>query len=338
MNIFKILSSNDGTIKEPNISSFLAYLLDPNEDHGFSDLLLKSIIKDFVLSNDSYFSKLNKDKLSDYRIEINPEYQVFLDKKRRDIDIVIEIYNKANELLYTLCIENKITDNSINKGDNQLQDEFEGLKIKYQEDELDAEIYFIFLTLEESKKSEEEFNAFKYERKIHLFWKGENSIQKKILSILELERSGEIDPIPEDSMFLLKSFLAFIKTNFKSSAEEKNEKYERNSYGDKTVLEYFQDFAKSMDETTDYKVDAVKKSIADTIKNTCGNEVRKNTLGCHMYATIVNEKLRINYAVTENNLDRKNLFYYPDLSDKSIIRKYKDGMDNIEVFFKSKDN
>jgi len=35
MNIFRILSSNDGSINEPNVSSFLAYLLDPNEDHGF---------------------------------------------------------------------------------------------------------------------------------------------------------------------------------------------------------------------------------------------------------------------------------------------------------------
>ena len=41
MNIFRILSSNDGAIKEPNVSSFLAYLLNPNEDHGISGMLLK---------------------------------------------------------------------------------------------------------------------------------------------------------------------------------------------------------------------------------------------------------------------------------------------------------
>jgi len=29
MNIFRILSSNDGSINEPNVSSFLAYLLNP---------------------------------------------------------------------------------------------------------------------------------------------------------------------------------------------------------------------------------------------------------------------------------------------------------------------
>ena len=51
MNIFKILSLYDGSIKEPNISSFLAYLLDLNEDHGLSDLLLKNIILDFQNQN-----------------------------------------------------------------------------------------------------------------------------------------------------------------------------------------------------------------------------------------------------------------------------------------------
>lgn len=40
MNIFRILSSNDGSINEPNVSSFLAYLLDPSEDHGISNLFL----------------------------------------------------------------------------------------------------------------------------------------------------------------------------------------------------------------------------------------------------------------------------------------------------------
>lgn len=58
MNIFKILSSYDGSIKEPNISSFLAYLLDLNEDHGLSDLLLKSIIIDFKNQNSAFFDRI----------------------------------------------------------------------------------------------------------------------------------------------------------------------------------------------------------------------------------------------------------------------------------------
>lgn len=33
MNIFKILASGHGSISETNISAFLGYLLNPNEDH-----------------------------------------------------------------------------------------------------------------------------------------------------------------------------------------------------------------------------------------------------------------------------------------------------------------
>ena len=116
MNIFKILSSYDGSIKEPNISSFLAYLLDLNEDHGISDLLLRSIISDFQNINPSFFNKIKTNNLSQFDITINPEYSVFLNNRRRDIDIVIEIYNdNKEEPLYSICLENKITDCSIQK-------------------------------------------------------------------------------------------------------------------------------------------------------------------------------------------------------------------------------
>lgn len=46
MKIFRILSSNGGSINEPNVSSFLAYLLDPGEDHGISSLLFQELLND----------------------------------------------------------------------------------------------------------------------------------------------------------------------------------------------------------------------------------------------------------------------------------------------------
>ena len=71
MNIFKILSSYDGSIKEPNISSFLAYLLDFNEDHGLSDLLLKSILLDFKEVNQNFFHKIKLADLTQSDVTIN---------------------------------------------------------------------------------------------------------------------------------------------------------------------------------------------------------------------------------------------------------------------------
>ena len=48
MNIFKILSSGDGTIKEPNLSAFLAYLLNPKADHGLGSSFLQKVLKPFM--------------------------------------------------------------------------------------------------------------------------------------------------------------------------------------------------------------------------------------------------------------------------------------------------
>ncbi|PJD98443.1 MAG: hypothetical protein CK427_17090, partial [Leptospira sp.] len=93
MNIFKILSSNDGSINEPNISSFLAYLLDPYEDHGLSSILLKEILKDIKFENKETFKDIFTNPK--YSILIQPEFPVKLtdesNKKRRDIDILIEV-------------------------------------------------------------------------------------------------------------------------------------------------------------------------------------------------------------------------------------------------------
>ncbi len=333
MNIFKILSSYDGSIKEPNISSFLAYLLDLNEDHGLSDLLLKSIIQDFKNINSDFFGQIKKD-LNQFEIKINPEYSVFLGNKRRDIDVVIEIYynESREEPLYSLCIENKITDNSIQKK-SQLTEELEGLRKEYKDNGWNTEIYFCFLTLEDSKKSNAEFEEFEYDKKNHLYWKGEKSIQQKILNILESERIGEIDPISEDFKFLLKAFLSFIKTDFKSSVEEKSEKQELKSYG-KTVMEYFREFANLMESDKDYKISEIKRTISDMIKKESGLSVNSRTLNCHVYATIVNEKNRLHYNVTEKNCDYKNLFFYPTENNKEIVRKYSSDVKDVNIYIK----
>lgn len=113
MNIFRILSSNDGSINEPNVSSFLAYLLDPNEDHGISSLLLQELLNDIIEINNLLLSKIqfnnritDLSKYSGYSINIIPELSVNFEKigkrKRRDIDIVIEIC-KSSAKSGTLC-------------------------------------------------------------------------------------------------------------------------------------------------------------------------------------------------------------------------------------------
>lgn len=327
MNIFKILSSYDGTIKEPNISALLAYLLDANEDHGLGDALLKSIIKDFQKTNAEAFKNLN-----DLNYEIKAEFPVEVknsDKKRRDIDLLIEFY-VDKKLVYALCIENKITDSSI-QDDNQLQDELNGLKNYYAENELKPEIYFVFLTLKDSKKSNDEFSKLDYDKKLHLHWKGENSILAKLLELLDKERRGEIDPIAGDLQFIIKSFIAFIRADFTSDFEEKQEKREKQNYGD-PLYKYFTEVRNDLDKTKVYKVEEVKKLVSEKV----GKAINPSTLNAQMKVMIVNEPNRKHHSVTTKNQKKKNLFYYPSEDNKTEIMVYSE-QKGVNVYLKDKE-
>lgn len=95
---------------------------------------------------------------------------------------------------------------------------------------------------EPSNVSLESFYKLNYENKIHIYWdKDDNSIINKLLKIFKYEQKGLIDPITDQSSFLIKSFIAFIRTGFKSYYEEKSEKIEKRNYG-KPVIDHLKDF------------------------------------------------------------------------------------------------
>ena len=340
MNIFKILSSGDGKIFEPSISSFLAYLLDPKEDHGLSSTLLSSIIMDFKNKDKNFFSRITT-PASIKSVDIRTEEKVYLDNdKSRDIDIVVEIFDdfKSSEPRYVLCIENKIKDSAIQE--SQLREELAGIEKVYADNKVRPEIYFCFITLKDSKNADKEYNNLEYDKKLHLLWKKREkstnqdekllSIQEKLLKILNMDRNGEIDPISADVMFLLKSFILFIKSEFKSKLEEAKQ---RLNYG-KTVIEYFRDVANSLNLGTDYSPREVKAMVRERIKEASGIDINTSTLYCQMCVAVANEQNRVHFGVSRKNAVSKSIFYYPDENDKSIIRKYVPGMQNVEPYYK----
>ncbi|WP_171656316.1 PD-(D/E)XK nuclease family protein [Paenibacillus foliorum] len=181
MNIFKILASNDGSINEPNVSSFLAYLLDPNENHGLDSVFLEYFLTPVILGNKDSFKELiyndrirNLSKRSPYSISVQAEMTVMLDtetskQKTRDIDILIEIFHSSDphRARFAFCIENKIKDGAIQKGGNQLYEELTGL-IQYYASRSAADgrgvssaqipaLSFIFLTPKRNIRAVEEF-------------------------------------------------------------------------------------------------------------------------------------------------------------------------------------
>jgi hypothetical protein len=138
MNIFKILSSGDQKLKEPAVTSFLAYLLDPYDTHGLKTIFLEYFLKP-VIENPNNFEvykefcikdkktgkqRIKSNLIYDYEFDINSEVSTFFKedsilndgKKRNDIDIVIEITSKNNaeSNKHYFLIENKIQDGAIN--------------------------------------------------------------------------------------------------------------------------------------------------------------------------------------------------------------------------------
>lgn len=346
MNIFRILSSNDGSINEPNVSSFLAYLLDPNEDHGISSLLLQEILNEFIKINKDFLSKIQFEnrvadlsKYSRYTINIIPELTVDIDKngkkKRRDIDVILEIIdNKTKETVYSICLENKITDQSISKNDSQLEDELKGLENYYSECEILPEIYVIYLTPCPSEISSRSFDKLEYKKKHHLYWdKHENSIFNKLIKIFNDENEGLIDPINNQSSYLIKSFLSFIKTNFKSYVEEREEKFEKNNYG-KPVIDLLNDFSRKLEFDKPYSINQIRNDFSEYVLKLTGKELHKTTRNIHISRSIVNEKNRGHYNVKKADDERNNIFYYPDNSRKNI-KLFNPGInEEINVFYK----
>ncbi|MCM4160885.1 hypothetical protein FHG64_17845 [Antarcticibacterium flavum] len=349
MNIFRILSSNDGSINEPNVSSFLAYLLDPGEDHGISGLLLQEILNDITGANKSFLDKIqysnritDLSKYSGYTINILPELSVNIEKqgkrRRRDIDIIVEIIdNKKNELLYSICLENKISDSSIIRDGLQLEEELLGLQNYYLESDLKPEIYFVYLTPTPSEISRDSFEKLNYDKKYHLYWDNhENSVFNKLLKIFNDEKQGLIDPINNQSSYLIKSFLSFIKTQFKSYIEEKREKLEKKNYG-KPVIDLLKDFAATLDPSKVYEIDFLKNEFSDYVLEKTGIELIHSTRNVHISLSIVNEKNRGHYNVKRPDDDRKNIFFYSDDSRKRLRLFNPDFYTEVEVFYKGED-
>ncbi|MFD1315253.1 PD-(D/E)XK nuclease family protein [Namhaeicola litoreus] len=349
MNIFRILSSHDGSINEPNVSSFLAYLLNPNEDHGISSLLLQEILNELINVDTNFLSKIQyKNRITDlsqysgYSINVMPELTVSLNqegkKKRRDIDILIEIVDdRSKEIIYAICIENKITDASINKTDTQLQDELNGLKALYAESALNPEIYMIYLTPQPSDIASQSFEKLEYEKKYHLYWANhENAVFNKLIKIFNDENQGLIDPINDQVSYLIKSFLSFIKTNFKSYIEERREFLEKKNYG-KPVIDLLNDFAAKLEEDKSYAIAKLKKQFSDYVLNESGIQLHNATRNAHFTIATVNDRNRGHYSVKRPDDERKNIFYYPDESRKNV-KKFRQGIDkNIPIFFKNDD-
>lgn len=214
MNIFSVLSTGKSNLHEPSMSAMLAYLLNPNQDHGLGRKFINNFLA--LADNDKkiYSEFINSNAI---KFEIDLEVAYSRKGKRNDIDIQIKILDKSYNELHRIIIENKIKSGASNP--EQLNRYYEAvINDKDNDDsfELNKEdLSVIFLTPKLNHKGlNDEFNNLHADNKIWMYWNSEDpeitTVVKLIQNILELEQKAEISPINEYMRHTLKAFTHYI--------------------------------------------------------------------------------------------------------------------------------
>lgn len=228
MNVFKTLSQGNGRISETNITSFLSYLLDSNNElrnsffYLFIQLIDSHIVENKVSDLLNLKGKSTREKIisftKDYVVSSEPEHSIKGDDGTRQIpDILVRISSrKTEEEVALFIIENKVSRNAIKKGQIESQLEY----FEKSDDYVNCKnIYSILITPdEEIFKPIYESAHSKNNNTIWLKWVNNNSelesIEKTLKKLIIFEHNAEIEPIDINTQFILKSFIDFIATEF----------------------------------------------------------------------------------------------------------------------------
>lgn len=217
-----ILSAGKRDLNEENVSSLLAWLLDPGQSHGCGSLFLTRLLRmldDRVFEpwisgfgNSIAYRQLNSCK-ADVLVEQPVEYAV---GKKRDVDVIIML--TMFEKTQIVAIENKIRAGACDF--IQLKQEYDGLVAEYPE----AEINFVYLTPSKANVFQDAFRQLPDITKTHLSWTRDESAPSDdnfaslLRSVLHDDAEAKIAPISQELRFVLKSFIVFAENGFRSQS------------------------------------------------------------------------------------------------------------------------
>lgn len=220
MNVFDVLYSGKRRITEENVSSFLAWMLDPTQSHGWGALFLERFLAAVDADAFSSFFSSYSPQVA-YREQSRVGATVVMEESvttsaanRRDVDIVVYLSGDHSSPKAVL-IENKISGTAVSE--NQLRDELDGfLNGEFQ---FGAEqVAIVYLTADAGRAAVREFESISGHPgpKSHLSWSGSDgsSVESFIRAVLADETEGRIDPFSTESRWLLKSFLRAIHSGF----------------------------------------------------------------------------------------------------------------------------
>ena len=223
MNIFEILASGNNGLNEVHVSAILGWLLDPNHDHGLGMEVLKRIgselFKDSPLDKGIQGSAYSGIDMSerygrrriDTYVEVEKEVLSPETLNNRSIDVVVKINDE-----FILAFENKTR--STSKEHGQVSDEIAGLREKEPDISKKDGLYFVYLVKKDSELTyaDEELKKAPKANKKALPWISDNGLSmSKILQGIVLDHTqGKINPIPTETLFLLRSFIRFAENGF----------------------------------------------------------------------------------------------------------------------------
>jgi hypothetical protein len=146
-NPFKILNINEVEIRHSN---FLAWLINPNENHEIHESFLKHLLFDFVTKL-NMLEKYSFDVLHNSNLKKTQVFREYKISNGKSIDILIV----CSEIKTVIIIENKIRSK---EHSNQLTDYYNFTKNKYKE----YHILPIYLTLSGDSPSDKNYLAYEY--------------------------------------------------------------------------------------------------------------------------------------------------------------------------------
>jgi|GEM_PF-5247885 len=304
MNLFKILSTGDGSIKEPSVSAFLAYLID-NQEHEFAVSLLERLILPCLYESNlaPYLCVGTEDRPSlnpDYTHSIDLEYSVYPDERidrrtgRSDIDILITFTNSQNENdRFYVAVEVKTSDKSFRQG--QLRRQFDGL---INQGIGNDKLFCLLIAPSESTSAISELESLPTENKSLLLWKSIATVLSHFVAETDIQ----------DAYFrqTLLAFCEFIKTNFKSYQEEVQNRTRRD-YNERGVnLECFLAIYEQLGAEEQISRRELKERYVRELAN---RGLTPSATSTQVSIYIVNEPSRCNNHARPDRADH-SLFYY----------------------------